>query len=192
MKKGFTLIEVLVSIGLFSIIVGIAAGGFAHALRTQRQVAALIAAQSNAGLAIEQAAREMRTGYLFCHASDNAAPDPTCGCNVSGNVWTCSNLNFYNASEETVGYSMVNNAFARMLSGGSPQPITSANVKVVSLVFTIFGNTEGDHWTPRVTISMGVAPNSNDPGVANDVLNLETTVSAREIDCSTSGGIVNC
>ncbi len=197
MKRGFTLIELLVAIALFSIIIAIAAGGFTNALRTQREVAALISAQSNAGLAIEQMAREIRTGYLFCH---DAAGVVTCTCPGGvggiGSTWTCTDLNFYNAESANIAYSIPagGGALSRSdssVSGGA-QPITSSNVIVRYLTFTLFGNLEGDHWNPRITISMGVSPNSTDPAVANNVLNLQTSVSAREIDCSSAGGPGAC
>jgi type II secretory pathway pseudopilin PulG len=170
--------ELLVAIGLFSIIVAIAVGGFTNALRTQREVAALIAAQSNAGLALEQMAREIRTGYFFCHDSSGAL---TCSCSLTGFVLTCSDLNFENASGAAVGYSLVDNALARSENGSPAQPITSGNVTVPYLVFTLFGNAEGGQWSPRITISIGVAPNSTDPTLRSDVLNLQTTVSARGV-----------
>jgi prepilin-type N-terminal cleavage/methylation domain-containing protein len=75
MKKGFTLIEMLVTVGLFAIIVTIAVGAFVNAERTERQVSSLIAAQSNVSLAVEQMSRNIRTGYLFCHdPGDSTAP----------------------------------------------------------------------------------------------------------------------
>ena len=58
--SGFTLVELLVAIGVFSILISVAVGTFARALRTQRQTAALIAANSNASLVLEQMAREIR------------------------------------------------------------------------------------------------------------------------------------
>jgi prepilin-type N-terminal cleavage/methylation domain-containing protein len=193
MKKGFTLIELLVAIGLFSVLIAIAAGAFTTALRTQRQVAALIAAQSNAGLTLEQMAREIRTGYLFCH--DLLPPDGTGGptCHVENSttapcvgdasqVFRCGDLVFYNGQGETVTYSRSGNALLR-----NGVQLTASNVVLKYMNFTIFGNIAGDHWNPRITISMGVAPVSNDVALSNNVLNLQTSVSARGIDCRPSG-----
>jgi len=206
LQKGFTLIELIIAIGLFSIIVTIAVGGFVNVLRTQRQVSGLIAVQSNAGLALEQMAREIRTGYLFCRDIGGTTPNANCpspptapdlGCTVNADLtWTCSNLHFYNAQTEEVNYScpgcsvgdgVIERSDANENSGVA-EPITGNDVVVKYLTFTLFGNLEGDHWNPRITIAMGVAPSSTDRSLAGDVLNLETTVSAREIDCGTSVG----
>ena len=206
MKKGFTLVEVLVAIALFSIIVAISAGGFTIALRTQRQLAALISAQSNVSLAMEQMAREIRTGYLFCHDANN---NPTCACANTGTPNSCgikngvgnndletADINFFNANGANVVYSLGAGTNALMRSdsgtGGISQAITGDTVTVKYLKFVIQGNDEGDNLPPRITILLGVAPSSSDPAIANDVLSLQTTVSARVIDCSTVGGVTSC
>ncbi len=187
MKRGFTLVELLVAIGLFSVIVAIAAGGFTNALRTQREVAGLIAAQSNASLALEQMAREIRTGYLFCHAVGGTTPT-TCTCPgaVPGQPWSCNDLDFYNADGVEVHYELTGGALEKG-TPGSFQAITGDNVNVAHLSFFLQGQYEDDHWNPRITIAMGVAASSTDPALKNDVLDLQTTVSARAIDCNSSG-----
>lgn len=217
MKKvatgAFTLIEILVAIGVFSVLVTIGVGGFANALHTQREVAGLIAARSNAAVALEQMAREIRTGYLFCNGVGNTA-NPNCAFDIlgkdangndtgcvsapdphgsGGNIMTCTDiLDFYNANGQNVDYVLSGGALERSESGFSNLvPITSNNVIVKYLIFTLFGNVEGDHWPPRITISMGIAPSSTDPVLTNNVLNLQTTVSARNIDC-TQGASPSC
>jgi prepilin-type N-terminal cleavage/methylation domain-containing protein len=202
MKQGFTLIETLVAIAIFSTLVAIGVGGFAHAIHTQREVASFIATQSNASVALEEMAREMRTGFLFCTTpqvsgvqqlpgicSPNVLSQGS-GCVKNGSIWTCNSiLDFYNAEGQEVDYELKNGGLSRSDNGqGGPfVSITGDNVTVNRLTFTIFGNTEGDYWPPRITVSLGVAPSSTDTTIQNDVLNLQTTVSAREIDCTQTG-----
>ncbi len=196
MKKGFTLIEMLVTVSLFAIIVTIAIGGFVNAERTQRQVSSLISAQSNISLALEQMARQVRTGYLFCStygntqavvgSSTTALAD--CGCVLSPSPapygsWTCDTLDFYDAGSNNIVYSLQNGALIESVNSNASSSITGNTVSVKYLKFQLYGQTEGDHWPPRVTISLGISPSSTDPGISSDVLNLETTVSARTIDC---------
>ena len=204
MRKGFTLVEAIIAIGLFTIVVSIASGGFINALHTQHEVSALLAAQSSASEALEQMTREMRTGYLFCVDPNNSTlKQPSAACqpytnpiNGGAGTWTVDGyINFQNANSENVVYEVVNGSLERQnlsASPSTPEEITGSNVAVKYLIFTLAGNTEGDHWNPRITISMGVAPSSTDPAVANDVMNLETTVSARSIDCDVSAGGANC
>ena len=194
------------TIAVFAILVSIGVGGFTNALHTQREVSALIAAQSNASVGIEEMTREIRTGYLFCDTAGNdnqSEPqiNPICvqngdnGCSVdeADDVWTCHNiLDFENADGQEVDYKLVNGTLERSQSGPDGfAPLMTSNVETTYLTFTIFGNLEGDHWPPRITISIGVVPSSTDPATANDVLNLQTTVGARQIDC-TQNDPVSC
>jgi hypothetical protein len=109
-------------------------------------------------------------------------------------MWTCTDfLDFYNANSKDIVYRLNAGALERSQNGpGGPfVPITGDNVSIKYLTFTLFGNTEGDHWTPRITVSLGMTPNSTDPALASNVLNLQTTVTANQIDC-TSGGVISC
>lgn len=197
MKKGFTLIEMLVTVSLFAIIITIAVGSFTNAERTQRQVSSLISAQSNVSLALEQMTREIRTGYLFCH--DPGSNDYSSSCDDEYNTsipyctvvsstqgfptWDCPSLNFYDADGNQVNYSLDDGALTESINSSTPQSLTGNTVYVKYLAFQLFGQTEDDHWPPRITISLGIAASSTDPAVMDDVFNLETTVSARTIDC---------
>jgi prepilin-type N-terminal cleavage/methylation domain-containing protein len=197
MKKGFTLVEMLITVSLFAIIVTIAVGGFLNAERTQRQVSSLISAQSNVSLALEQMSRDIRTGYLFCHdpgvdtyssrCDDLNNPSlPACEVVSSSSTsptWTCPSLDFYDADGNHINYSWDGGALTESVNSSTPQSITGNGVSVRYLQFQLFGQTEGDHRPPRITISLGIAASSTDPAVENDVFNLETTVSARTIDC---------
>ena len=157
-RYAFTFAELLVAMGLFSVAVSIAVGGFVQALRTQRRVIALIAANSNASLAIEQIAREIRTGTNF---------------ECVGGIVTCSELRFRNAEGDTAIYRLFEGALERG-SGGNFEQVTASNVNIRSLSFELLSNPS---YPPRVTIALGVSVRApGEPGVTN----LQTTVSARQ------------
>lgn len=188
-QRGYLLIELMVAITIFSIVVVIAVGSFVNALRTQRQVAALSGAESNLDVALEQMAREIRTGSLFCVMADGITFDPACGCSVhydaqNNIVETCSAITFTDADGNNVEYSLDTSSTLEKSVNGTAQEVTGSNVKVQYFNSILFGNTPGDHWNPRITITLGIHP--NDASLSGNVLNLETTVSARQIDCTQS------
>ncbi len=166
-SRGFTLIELLVAIGLFSVVTSIAVGGFTNALRSQRQTAGLLSANSNVSLVIEQMTREIRTGYDFCTAV--ACPLRT-------------ELRFTSARGEKIAYQLNDGAIERQAIpvGGGITPferITGDNVKVTHLEFYLSGNLPRDGLQPRITIDVGVS--SKEYGLSGNVVNLQTTISPR-------------
>ena len=159
--SGFTMIELVVSLGIFVVLVTIAAGGFVQALRAQRQVGALIAANSSVSLTIEQLTREIRTGVDF----SLLAPDE---------------LTFTNARLEDVTYRLNVDVIERRAidSAGNDsgfQPITADNVSVKYLGFVFLDDPV--NYPPRITISLGISPTESD--VKEVILKLQTTASAR-------------
>lgn len=167
LRKGFSLVEVIVAVSLFTIVAAIAAGGFVNALRAQRQAAALVAANNNVSLALEQMVRELRTGFSFC------VGDAALLCGLPGMIA------FTNDRLEVVTYRLANGAIEKGV-GGVFQRITGSNVLVRYLVFVPSGGQSGDGWVPRVTISLGVG--AREPGLENSVIRLQTTASSRVPD----------
>lgn len=166
-SSGFTLIELLVAVGLFSVAIALAAGGIVSLIRTQRQVMSLVAATNNASLVLEQMAREIRTGLLFC--------EPDGGTPCSGG----NELVFINAKGEKVSYRLSGEILEKIVDG-KPYRLTGENVSIKYLNFELFGNRPGDGWPPRITIALGVA--GRGIYVSQNIVRLQTTVSAREID----------
>lgn len=158
-RGGFTLVELLVAMALFSIAISVAVGGFVRALRTQRQLIALIAANSNASLAIEEIAREMRTGYDFACA---------------GSLSPCEELQFTSASGEAVRYRTVDGALERG-TGASFQRMTAENVFIQDLWFSL--NDNNGRNPPLITVTLGVSGRGRDAGAS--VTTLQTSVSSR-------------
>lgn len=176
-KSGFTLIELVIAIGLFAVIVSIAIGGFVSALRAQRQVASLLAVNSNLSSVLEQMTREMRTSVGFC---ENHPDNFDC---VSNPNQIC----FVNANDQTVIYQLSNEGTLQRgtsdpgldcaTAAGNAFDITSRVVEVTNLQFLISGNEYGDGYLPRITISASARPRRSE--LTNIVTDIQTTVSAR-------------
>lgn len=154
-EKGFTLIEVAVAFGVFSVIVTIAASVFLGVLRDARFVSAQAAAVDNAGLVVEQIAREVRTGLIR----------PT---DIPGNP-NSETLSFLNYHNENTIYAF-DDAAGRITKNG--YPITSENTSITGGFYI----TQPALTTPRVTIVAMVKDNKGNP-----LSNIQTTVSARLI-----------
>jgi prepilin-type N-terminal cleavage/methylation domain-containing protein len=159
-KSGFTLIELLIAVSLFAIAVAISAGGFVRALRTQRQLIALISANSSASLAIEQMARAIRTGLDF-------------NC-LSGPLGVCEQLTFTSVAGDTITYMEEDGSLKIQTNDGKAQPLTPSDAEISNLQFILMSDV---NHPPRVTITMGVTAKSY--GLEGSITNLQTTVSSR-------------
>ena len=163
-EAGFTIVELLVAMTLFVTLMSIVSGVFVRSLRTQRATAALIAANSNASLAMEQMSREMRTGSQFSGGG--------------------SEIRFTNAKKEKVVYrwNSTSGSVERSNDDGAAFKILTAdNVKIKNLFFILFqGPSLADQYPDRITMVLQVGA----AGIFIDapVVNIQTTVSSRVIE----------
>lgn len=166
--KGFTLMEMLISLAIFSILISIASGAFVRALRSQRAIVSLISANDNLSIALEQMMREIRTGYQF----SITAPDE---------------MEFINADNEFIRYRLEAGFIERGIEDAAQGPgvfvyrqITGANVIVNRFNIGLFGNSFDDGFPPRITLSLSISPNN--PYLSTFSIDIQSTVSARFID----------
>ena len=167
-KRGFTLVELLVAMGIFVIVVTIVSSIFIRNLRTQQSIVSLIAVNDSASLALEQMAREMRTGSGFC----------------GGGACPSQEIFFTNAYGDAVRYKLEGETVKRSPDDGATfYPITADNVKVEDLKFIVDGNAfdpVGDNKPTKITIILSVRPKGGNIEAA--ATNLQTTITSRRGD----------
>lgn len=177
-SPGFTLVELIVAIGIFLAVVAIASGIFIRAVRTQQFVNDIMAVNSNASLALEQTMRELRSGFSFEVTDANGV------CNSAGGFGdTLTFIRVRGAATTTVVYqwNKTDHNIER-IEGTPPAPIqttvlTATNVKVNQLCF-LKSQIDNYNLAPwRISLFLKVGSN-NDSSAAN-IVNLQTTVSAR-------------
>ena len=169
-RRGFTIAELLIAMGLFITVLGIVSSVFIQNLRSVRVSVALANANANASIVLEQMSRDLRTGNGF----DSPNPDE---------------ISFTNSTGDTVTYRLdtANKAIERSLNGGAFVPITATDVGVLSLNFILLCNPSAscnpatDGYPPRITIVVRVTPTTV-TALNLPIINLQTTVSARDLD----------
>ncbi len=169
-ERGFTMVELITAMSVFVILLTVAVGIFARTIRTQRSLVYRMGVNNNAGLVLEQIAREVRTGYFFCE-------DRTSACDIS----STSSIKFTNYKGEEVTYSWdkTNEMVERSDPDGTVK-LTASDVSVKDLHFKVSQNSICAPW--RVTIRMRVGSDMTDP--ERDV-KLQTTVSSRVLPVET-------
>lgn len=187
---GFSLVEVLVSMSLFTMVATTAVGVLLVMMDANRKSQSIESAMSNLSFALDSMTRDIRTG-TFYHCgqaagwlSDGATPNYN-DCTVSSN-----SLSFIEAgsslttscTNHRVAFRLNNGVIERSLCGSNViwDPITSASVNITDLEFVVTGSTPGDSVPPLVSIYLaGDVTGIRSTGAD---FNIQTTVTQQLLD----------
>jgi len=178
-RGGFTLIEILVSMGVLGVIITIGISMIVVFASLQRRTINAQNALDNIRFAVDSMARDMRTGDKFCQA-DDCEPNPTCSWSGGG----CTVFSFRQklGNNDIVRYQL-NNGVVETWRSSRPTwlPLTDPQRTVTKLRFYVRGAGVTPEEQQRVTILMEVQGGvSNKPGeiVTTQV---QTTVTKRKL-----------
>ncbi len=168
--EGFTLMELMIALGIFVIVIIVVVSIFIHSVKINRTISKRIAAIDNVSLVVEQIAREIRTGVRFGQLDGLGTGQIR---NIDGKFG--DGFSFVNYKGETVNYQLDDGVIKKRVKLGDNMihdflPITSANVKINRLIFL------SSFQPPRITIVVEASG-----GPFAKPLNLQTTVGARLI-----------
>ena len=165
--SGFSLIELLVALSLFSFVITITTTGLLSLLDANAKSQTLRLAMDNLSFVLDNLSRNVRTGYnYYCYTSLPLNSDIG---RYTSDTYDCTDgkaLAFTDGETgERVTYRLDNDRIERgvydtdnsaVLNPSSPwSPVTSSNVKITDLEFLVSGtayNTAGDDEQPTVTI----------------------------------------
>jgi prepilin-type N-terminal cleavage/methylation domain-containing protein len=150
-NNGFTLIELMVSITIFSMITLTAMGSFLVTLNAARQARALRFAMDNVNFAMESMSRSIRMGTNYDCASSWAAEYSAGNC--SGSFIKFTPQDSPNPSYK-IGYQLYNGTLNRYENSSTPVPIVSPDVNIDELNFNIKGAIPNDGTQASVYIIM--------------------------------------
>ncbi len=139
---GYTLIELIIAVGLFAIIMTLAAGGYLIMIGVARQTQATSLGINNLAFALETMTRTIRTGTQYACGGTWPLDCPQGGVSFTvvspGNVSTTYELS-------AAGVILQNNV-----------PLTDPSINVTSMTFRAHGTGKppGDNIQPRVLIAV--------------------------------------
>lgn len=165
-QRGFTLIEMLVTIFLFSMIATIGTSGFVRGLELFRRTGAAYRVQDNALYVLEIMTREIRYSIL------QGAADTDCTSTF------ISSLTINHPVNGTVTYTLANGVVRRTV-GGKTAALSGSDVNFEKLFFCISGSAPADNRQVRVTILAQVRDVAT--GTQSQVFNIQTTVALRDV-----------
>jgi|AntAceMinimDraft_18_1070375.scaffolds.fasta_scaffold15900_4 prepilin-type N-terminal cleavage/methylation domain-containing protein len=176
LRKGFTLIEVLVTVGIFSILIVAIIGIFVSALRIEKNVLGSKKVLGQISYAAEYMTRALRM----------AEKDKTGICIPSGSNYESAienKIKFINALQDgdcqeffLKDGKIKFQTKAEIPLPPSPIELTSSDIIVDNLKFSILGEVQGDGLQPFVTIYIEAHSQDSPP------LKIQVSVSQRNLD----------
>ncbi len=191
---GFTLIEVLVSLSIFTMVVTMAVSVLLTMVDASSKARDVQSIMTNLAFTLDSMTREMRTGSdYYCQGGGGSSSLPTSGsttndCDASAakryamsfNEGGGSITNSCSSKRISYRYNPTDLSVERRLCSGSWQRVTSKDIVVDDLNFSVTGSDSTDNITPIVTIYV----KGHIPGVRGKDTNfsLQTTVSQHLLD----------
>lgn len=186
-KKGFSLIEILVAVALFSGVMLIAVGALLSLIDANRKAQALNSVMNNLNFALENMSRNIRVGTTYHCEVTNGVPadvDVVKDCPNGGKLFAFEASNgdgdtkndqiVYRINDARLEKSEKGGAFGTFVN------ITAPEVSIDNFFFYVDGTSFIDNIQPRVIIvlrgSAGIGPK------IRTEFNLQTMVSQRVLD----------
>lgn len=184
---GFTLVEMLVAVAIFTLIASFALGAVVSIFDANRRARSSKTVVDNLNLAIENMARTVRFGNNYhCDASDSPLSNPD-DCNDNTPATGGSEFLAVQFKGSTVVYRLCGTAIYKSdtgntgCSGADTGPITSADTTIERLRFYVFGTQDNPSVTQPYVVAVIKGYVGNKPTVQSK-FSIETTMSQRELD----------
>ena len=158
-QAGFTLVELIVAVGVFAAVVVAVSTIFTSVVNSQRKNVNNEEVLDNARFVLENMARAIRQSMITVPAVGGSASGITINHPIKG----------------VIAYSLDNGHIKE-----NTVDLTSDSVFVDNLTFTVSGNSPSDGVQPRVTISISLRNKNQKPGTDTNI-NLQTTVTLRTL-----------
>lgn len=178
--KGFSLVEIMVSVSIFAIIMVISSSSVLSVFDANRKSQSLRAVMDNLNLTMEAFTRAIRFGTTYhCDVTVGTLSSPL-DCGGAG----ASSLSIYDTNGLQITYKLSNGRIVRSISGGTEYALTSSDVTITRLAFRVYGsplyNNGADLFQPQVIIV--VSGFAGTKATTQSTFSLETTVSQRIFD----------
>ncbi len=164
-NKGFTLIEMVVAVAVFSLVIGASSGLFVSSLRAQRQSLATREVLDQTSYIMEYMSRALRmakkdiTGTCTGTAKLNYQFENQC-------------IKFINYKDECQRFCLV----GTRLRNEEGNYLTSANLNIKSFNVNLVGQDQTDTLQPKITIFLDIE------GREQSNIKIQTTISQRNLD----------
>jgi prepilin-type N-terminal cleavage/methylation domain-containing protein len=147
--RGYTLLEMIVAVGIFAIVMLAATGAYLSLIQLDRHARAVNDVANNLSFAVDSMARSIRTG------SDYDCTPGQGGANCwGGTPGTSFGFNDSETPSRSVVYALSNGQITASINGGTAIPLTDPRITVSALEFRVNGVGTGDQMQPHVIFNV--------------------------------------
>jgi prepilin-type N-terminal cleavage/methylation domain-containing protein len=174
--KGFSLVELLVAIGVFSFIMTISAGAYLVMIQINQRAQATALVADTLSFVFENMTREIRTGLNY------GCPTAPTNC-TDGTTFSFTNTTGQNIVYTRVAPAGQNGYITEAIDTDPPLRLTDSSINITSLKFTLVGAGvpgSGDYVQPYVQMFVSGVANAG-PGQSLS-FSLQTSATMRGID----------
>jgi prepilin-type N-terminal cleavage/methylation domain-containing protein len=179
---GFTLIEIVVVIGIFSLLISSLSLFFVQALQSQRNILATQEVLGQASYVLDYMSRAARMARKdiggSCTGTAKLNYSTTTSRVLGGQTFLGPGIKFLNYDNICQEF-FLDSADLKLKeskSAATPVDLTSAGLKVNSFNVALFGETQGDNNQPKATLFLDIK------GKNQSKIKIQTTVSQRNMD----------
>lgn len=175
LARGFSLLEMIVSLGVFSTAILIILGSILSISDAQKKTISLQAVEDNLRFAADMMSREIRTGSVYnCEGGDFVSDCPS-----GSPIFAFDSIG---GARIIYRWNGVNKSIEESEDNGSTfYPITGSDLKIEELTFYVFGSENLDSKHPRVMMAMKAVAGEEKAKTRSE-FNIQTTVAQRESD----------
>lgn len=189
-EAGFTLVEMIVSIALFSVVMLVAVGALLSLTAANKKAQALQSVMNNLNISLDSMVRNVRMGIGYRCAVGDFSKDDIRDCTTGGSVvtFTCNDETPACAKSTskrwgyTLGCGTTANAICKSVNaGGTPTwaPITAPEVTIQNMTFYVVGTSRSDSIEPKVIM---VVKGQAGAGKSQTTFHIQATAVQRELD----------
>ena len=190
-QSGFSLVEILVSLSLFTVVAVVSVGSLLVLIEANGKAQTLKSGMDNLSFALDNMTRNIRTGYTYhCRqGSMTSLPSTAANCTSTTNPGesfaftdgeTGDRVGYRLGTDVVSGHGVVERCINSCSSNDDWVALTSTEVDVQSLAFTVKGTSDTDETQP--TVMIWIDGLTGDFAETQSDFSIQTTVTQRLLD----------
>lgn len=170
-SRGFTLIELIVAMGLFAFVMSISMGAYLVMIATSREAQASATGINNLSYALESMSRDMRTGKSY-----------SLSCGPGGSNTFSFDRYDQNGVVTRVVYTLSTGRIYQQEGSDTPYPLTDPLVQVGRLMFYCNGTQRGGGDVVQANVTVVIEGTVSAGPAKSRTFNVQTTSTMRGVD----------